>query len=119
MKKRFHFSLSHTLSLLFLILVAFDDRLIPDGTLRRWGFVPLFFCYQDGTDVTAALSRRQLRKPLIIGGWGNPSGTALCSQLVNVKHGMNKQRGMVSNAGLCKPRTLLCACLFSFLPFLL
>lgn len=62
MKKLFHFPLSHTLSLLFLILVTFDDSVIPDGTLRRWGFVPLFFCYQDGTDVTAALSRRQLRE---------------------------------------------------------
>jgi len=73
---------------------------MPDVTLRRWGFALLFFCYQYGTDVTAALSRRQLGEASHYRRAGNPTGAALCSHSANVRHGMNKQCVVTSNAGL-------------------
>lgn len=77
----------------------------------------MFFCYQDRTDVTAAaaLSRRQLGESLSLQkSGGNPTGATLCSHLANVKHRMNKQWVLLSNAGLGKLHTLLCACLSLF-----
>lgn len=85
------------------ILFAFQLPILtvmPDVTLRRWGFALLFLCYQCGTDVTAALSRRQLGEASHYRRAANPTGAALCSHSANVTHRVNKQCVVTPNAGL-------------------
>ena len=99
------------------ILVTFDDRALPDTTLRRWRFALLFFCYQCGTDVTAALSRRQLGEASHYrtgnSHWNSPlpSRSKCETQDEQAVCCIIKRRALwvlPSDAGLCKQRISLC-----------